>query len=561
MPSSPPEDVLPNGAAAALPWWRAGVLYQIYLRSFADSDGDGSGDLRGVIDRLDHLQWLGVDGIWLSPVTRSPNADWGYDVSDFIAVAEDIGTLDDLDELVAEAGRRSIRVLLDIVPNHTSIEHPWFVDSRSSRTSQHRDWYVWADGAPDGSPPNNWVSSFGGSAWTLDSGSGQYYLHNHLPEQPDLNWWNEDVRRAFDDVFRYWFERGIAGFRIDVCNMIVKDKLLRDNPPANELDSFTEQMFGQRWLYNSGRPELHDVLRHWRRLSDVYENRALIGETPVEDIDVLASYYGQGNDELHLAFNFPFINAPLEAGALGNVVTNVERAVPKPSWPAWTGSNHDMSRLATRWAGGDPRKVRLALVMLLCLRGTPVLYQGDELGLEDTDVPPDRFRDPLGIAYWPAYAGRDAMRTPMPWRNVPGGGFTDPAVEPWLPFGDLGACNVEDQLHDRSSTLHLTRDLIALRRTSEDLSHGAYRPVETGPGSWAFRRGERTVVLLAMGDEDGVVDGAAAHRRGPDDSGEAGDLTGKVRLCTDRTREGDRVEVAIRVSGWGAVVVELDEVR
>ncbi|MHB1518120.1 MAG: alpha-amylase family glycosyl hydrolase [Acidimicrobiales bacterium] len=522
------------------PWWQGGVLYQVYLRSFADSNGDGTGDIAGVIDHLDHLEWLGVDGIWLSPVTRSPNADWGYDVSDYVAVADELGTDGELDALIAAAGRRSIRVLLDLVPNHTSVAHPWFVDSRSSRSSVHRDWYVWADGTPEGSPPNNWISSFGGPAWTFDEATGQYYLHNHLAEQPDLNWWNEEVRRTFDEIMVTWFDRGVSGFRIDVCNMVVKDALLRDNPPATDADSFTEQMFGQRWLYNCGRPELHDVLRRWRSLADRFPGRVLIGETPDEDIDVLAAYYGRGSDELHLAFDFPFISAPLDADALRRIVAGVERALPPGAWPAWTGSNHDMSRLATRWAQGDPAKARVALAMLLTLRGTPVLYQGDEIGLEDVEVPPERFRDPLGVRYWPAYAGRDAMRTPMHWRDVEGGGFTDPGVEPWLPFGDLASCNVEDQRRDPSSMLHFVRSLIALRRTSSDLAFGGYRALDSPAGSWCWTRGERTVVCLTL------TDSACSFEN----------LTGTVLLCSDRTRDGEVLGGGLRLGGWQAAVLE-----
>ncbi|MDR3651170.1 MAG: alpha-amylase family glycosyl hydrolase, partial [Acidimicrobiales bacterium] len=239
------------------PWWKKAVLYQVYPRSFADSNADGIGDLQGIIDRLEHLEWLGVDGIWLSPITVSPNADWGYDVADYRAVQPDLGTMETFDDLVARAHERRIRVLLDIVPNHTSERHPWFVRSRSSTTDPMRDWYVWADPKPDGSSPNNWVSSFGGPAWTLDPNTGQYYLHNHLAEQPDLNWWNERVRAEFDDIFRFWFDRGVAGFRIDVCNIIVKDARLRDNPPATADDDFDAQLFGQRPVFNGNRPEVH----------------------------------------------------------------------------------------------------------------------------------------------------------------------------------------------------------------------------------------------------------------------------------------------------------------
>ena len=522
------------------PWWRSAVLYQIYPRSFADSDADGNGDIGGIIDRLDHLEWLGVDGIWLSPVTVSPNADWGYDVAGFCAIQPDLGNMDEFDLLVTRAAARGIRVLMDLVPNHTSTEHPWFVGSRSSRRSPTRDWYVWADPRPDGAPPNNWVSSFGGPAWTLDPTTGQFYLHNHLPEQPDLNWWHEEVRAAFDAIVRFWFDRGVAGFRIDVCNVIVKDAELRDNPLATEDDDVEARLFGQRLVYNANRPEVHDVIRRWRRLADACDPpRILIGETPVK-VDALAAYYGDGADELHLAFNFPFITSPFEPRSLRRIVEETEAALPPGAWPAWTGSNHDMSRLASRWADGDPRKIRAALLMLLCLRGTPVLYQGDEIGLGDRVVAHGDMRDPLGVRYFPAYSGRDAMRTPMPWRPGPGGGFTDAATRPWLPLGDTGSCNVEDQRSDPGSILVLVHDLIALRRRTPDLQTGAYRSLAAPGGLWAWRRGQRVVVVLNLGDQTAVMD----------------ETVGDVLFATDRGREGDRVSGPLRLGAWEGLVIE-----
>jgi alpha-glucosidase len=494
------------------------------------------------MEHLDHLQWLGVDGIWLSPITTSPNADWGYDVADFCAVQPDLGTSADFDVLIAEADRRGIRVLLDLVPNHTSDQHEWFVDSRSSTAARHRDWYVWADPRPDGSPPNNWVSSFGGPAWTLDTSTGQYYLHNHLSEQPDLNWWNETVRNTFDSILGYWFDRGVAGFRIDVCNIIIKDAQLRDNPPATDDDGWEAQLFGQRSVFNANRPEVHDVIRRWRQLADSYETpRILLGETPVETLEALAEFYGGNNDELHLAFNFPFINAALEADAMRTIVEGTEAVLPPGAWPAWTGSNHDMSRLATRWAKGVPLKARTALVILLGLRGTPVLYQGDEIGLVDTAVGREDLRDPLGVRFWPAYAGRDAMRTPMPWRNTPGGGFTAAGTRPWLPLGDLAACNVEDQRADPGSILALTRDLISLRKHNPDLQTGTYSSLPSPSGVWAWRRGDRLAVITNLSDGEATLEGIGGH----------------VRIGTDRGRDGESLSGAVVLRGWEGLVVEL----
>ncbi len=522
-------------------WWKSGVLYQIYPRSFADSNHDGVGDLRGIVDHIEYLRSLGIDAIWLSPITVSPNADWGYDVSDFCAVQPDLGTLGELDELLEAAHQRDIRVLLDLVPNHTSDQHPWFLDSRSSRHSSFRDWYVWADPEADGSPPNNWVSSFGGPAWTLDATTGQYYLHNHLSEQPDLNWWNEGVREAFDSIFRFWLDRGVDGFRIDVCNVIVKDAELRDNPPATQDDPLDAQLFGQRAVFNANRPEVHDVLRRWRRLADSYDPpRVLLGETPVDDFVELGRYYGSNLDELHLAFNFPFIKSAFDATAMPEIVAATEAALPPGAWPAWTGSNHDMSRLTTRWAGGDPRRTRAALLMLLSLRGTPVIYQGDEIGLGDVPVGPPELQDPLGVRYWPAYAGRDPMRTPMHWRNTLGGGFTNPEVRPWLPLGDT-AVNVDDQTGDPDSMLYLVRDLLAIRRRTPDLCAGRYSALAAPEAVWAWRRGERHVVMVRCSERDVMVD----------------TLPGRVLIGTDRARDGEEVGESLELRGWEALVIEL----
>jgi alpha-glucosidase len=460
-------------ATGAQPWWQRAAIYQIYVRSFADSDADGVGDLRGVVDRLDYLQWLGADAIWLSPVTVSPDKDWGYDVADYTDVQPDFGDLAALDELVAKAAQHDLKVIVDLVPNHTSDRHAWFEEARASRDSARRDWYVWADPKPDGSPPNNWRSTFGGPAWTLDQHTGQYYLHNFLPEQPDLNWWNEDVRAAFDDILRFWLDRGIAGFRIDVAHGIVKDRELRDNPdPAVS-------------TYNANREDVHDVFRRWRRLVDGYEPpRVLLGETWVMEIDRLARFYGGGEDELHLAFNFPFTFSPLEAAAMRDVVEETEAALPEKAWPVWMLSNHDIVRFPTRIAGADERKARAALFLLFTLRGTPVLYYGDELGMPQADVPSERERD---------MAGRDGARTPMPWN----GGWSDP----WLPLA-AAVASVAEQREDEGSFLSFCGGLIAQRRASPDLLSGSYETLPAPEGVWAFRRGEQTAVAVNLTDEE-----------------------------------------------------------
>ncbi|HTT86361.1 MAG TPA: alpha-amylase family glycosyl hydrolase [Acidimicrobiales bacterium] len=543
MPTdAPPPSTAAGPTGGPTAWWRTGLLYQLYIRSFADADGDGVGDLRGVRDRLDHLSWLGVDGIWLSPVTPSPNADFGYDVADYCAVHPQFGTLDDLDELVAAAGERKMRVLIDLVPNHTSDRHPWFIDARSGRDSAYRDFYVWADPKPDGSPPNNWVGCFGGPAWTLDDTTGQYYLHNFLPEQPDLNWWNEDVRQAFDQILAFWWDRGIAGFRIDVCHMIVKDAALRDNPPATEDDPFIMQIFGQRPLYTSNQPEVHEVLRRWRRRAEGYDPaRVLLGETNVEALETLVSYYGNGHDELSLGFNFPFIESAFEADALRGVVEETEALLPDGAWPVWTGSNHDVSRLASRWAGADPARTRLALLMLLTLRGTPVLYQGDEIGLVDGELSREQILDPVGVRFWPAYPGRDPERTPMPWSDAPHGGFTAPGTTPWLPVGDPAKGNVAAQREDRGSVLHFVRDVVALRRRHPDLREGDYRSLPAPAGAWVWRRGAATTVALNLSAEPVDVEV-------PTD-------VARVLVGTDRSREGSTVTATVALAPWEGVVL------
>jgi alpha-glucosidase len=519
------------------PWWRGAVLYQVYPRSFQDTDGDGIGDLDGVARRLPHLRWLGVDGLWLTPITASPDDDLGYDVSDYTAVHPALGDLAAADRLLAQAARLGLRVVVDVVPNHTSDRHPWFEDARRSRVAAHRDWYVWADGAP----PNDWLSVFGGPAWELDPATGQSYLHQFLPSQPDLNWWNPSLREEFDRILRFWFDRGVAGVRIDCANRVVKDALLRDNPSLEPGDSEIERRLGQRPVWSSNRPEVHEVWRRWRALVREYTpERLLIGETWLFDLAEVARYYGDG-DELHLNFNFPFLHAEFSAAALRDVVDRTEAALGPDRWPTWAAGNHDVSRFPTRWCGGDTRRARMALVMLLTLRGTPFLYYGDEIGMADVDVPPERAADPLFHRFPGGRRSRDRSRTPMRWRAGPGAGFTRPGVEPWLPLGPAGAggSDVAAQRADRSSTLHLCRDLVRLRRRSADLREGAHRSLEAPAGVWAYRRGESTLVALNFGPDEAAVGG----------------VRGRVVLSSERRQEGREAAGELRLApGEGAVV-------
>lgn len=451
-------------------WWLNAVIYQVYVRSFADSDGDGVGDIPGIISRLDYLAWLGVDAIWCTPVTASSNHDFGYDVTDYRAIDPSFGTMADFERLIAEAGRRGIRVLLDLVPNHTSIEHPWFTSPDTKRS-----YYVWSD------RPNNWTSSLHLPAWSFDSSEQAYYLHSYLPEQPDLDWWNESVRGEFDDILRFWFDKGVAGFRIDACYVLLKDRRLRDNPPVGPGDHMWDVNRGQRPVHSAHQPELHDILRRWRGLADLYDPpRMLMGATWVPEPSDLAAYYGTG-DELHLPQYFQLLFTDFDPGALRECAEEWLKTLGPDDTPVWLASSHDLSRFPTRWCDGDEGKTRVALAMLLTLPGACVLFQGDEFGREDTIVPPERRRDQ---APWP----RDASRTPLPWEPGARGGFT--TGEPWLPLGDTRR-NVAAQQADPGSVLHHTRRLIALKKRLT----GPYEALPSDDDHWRYRRGDITVDL------------------------------------------------------------------
>jgi alpha-glucosidase len=508
------------------PWWHGAVIYQLYVRSWQDSDGDGYGDLRGIIERLDHLAWLGVDAVWLSPTMPSPDEDWGYDVSDYTGVHPELGTLADLDELISAAGSRGMRVLLDLVPNHTSSAHPWFAAASQGPGAPLRDYYVWADPAPGGGPPNNWIAATGGPAWTLDGRSGQYYLHNFLPSQPDLNWWNPAVHAEFEEILRFWFGRGVAGFRIDVAHGLYKDKRLRDNPPAGP---GSHPMLHSRLdpRYNANRPEVHEVYRAWRRLAEGYgPPRLLLGETWVFPVDAMLRFYGS-DDELQLAFNFPFLFSGFSAPELAGVAAETFAGLPAGACPVWTGSNHDVSRLASRWAGGDERRTRLAMLILTTLPGTVTLYYGDEIGMTDVDVPPDEQRDTMTRNQPLRRPSRDRARTPMQWSAGEGGGFCAAGVKPWLPFGDHQRVNVAAQRDQPGSLLTLVRDLLALRRAELSAGVARYEELAVTDACWAYRAGNLVVAANLSGQpaEVAVPPGEVLLATGGAPQPSAGSLT------------------------------------
>jgi alpha-glucosidase len=474
-----------DDAGLVQPWWQGATVYQVYPRSFADGDGDGVGDLRGLHEHLDHITELGVDAVWTSPVFRSPMADSGYDVSDYCDIDPVFGDLATFDALLDAAHRRGLRVLLDWVPNHTSVEHPWFVESRSSRSSARRDWYYWRGHDP-ATPPNNWRSNFGGPAWTWDEASGQWYLHLFLAQQPDLNWNNPDLREAMHSTLRFWLDRGVDGFRMDVVHLIGKDPALPDVPP----ELVDRHMAG--WYDD---PRTHPLLRGIRAVLDDYPgDRVCVGEVNLRDPRRLAPYYGD-NDELHLVFTFGGMDLGWDAPGWARMIDDVRRELPAGAWPAWVLGNHDERRIRTRV--GSLRRAEVLAVLSLTLRGTTFVYAGDELGLADVVVPSDRRIDPVG---------RDGARAPLPWRSEPPHGWDGAA--PWLPFPpDPRQHSAEAQAADDASTWHLYRTLLTARRASAALRSGDLVRLAAPDGVLAFeRRCRDDVRTVVVNFNDGAVE-------------------------------------------------------
>jgi len=476
-------------------WWRDGVIYQIYPRSFADSNGDGLGDLAGIISRLDYLADLGIDAIWLSPFYPTPDKDFGYDISNYVDVDSRFGTLADFDRLVAEAHRRGIRVILDLVLNHTSAQHSWFLESRSSRNNPKRDWFIWRD------QPNNWQASFGGQAWEYDPVTGQYFLHLFTKEQPDVNWRNPEVRKAQLDVFRFWMERGVDGFRLDVFNAYFKHPDLPDNPPKFGLRGFDRQ----RHIYDIDRPEMIPFLNEMRLLLDSYPERYAVGETYFATPQKTVSYCGP--DKLHAAFSFDFTSMNLiypwnPLWVMEQVIKREETFNAAGVWPTTVMSNHDLPRAASRYARGEnDSQPFLAMTLLLTLRGTPFMYYGEEIGMRDIHLRRSEILDPAGMKYWPIYKGRDGCRSPMQWNDSTFAGFS--TAKPWLPVHpNYIRRNVTSQQADPDSLFNFTKKLLALRKEIPALRRGDFIPLETPRGMLAYLRqteGQSVLVVLNFG--------------------------------------------------------------
>jgi alpha-glucosidase len=522
-------------------WWRHGVFYQIYPRSFQDSNGDGIGDIAGIIARLPYLLELGVDAIWLSPIFPSPMADFGYDISDYTGIDPLFGTMEDFDALISAAHASGLKVILDLVPNHSSDQHPWFVESRSSRDNPKRDWYIWREPAAGGGPPNNWLSEFGGGAWEYDATTRQYYYHAFLAQQPDLNWRNPAVRRAIHDVMRFWLRKGVDGFRVDVIWHLIKDAEFRDNPPNPNFRAGRPPHELLLPLRSTDQAEVHDVIADMRRVIDEFDSRVLIGEIYLP-FERLTTYYGKNLAGAHLPFNFALLSAPWNARSIEKIIDDYERALPAGAWPNWVLGNHDRPRVASRVG---PAQARVAAMLLLTLRGTPTLYYGDEIGMHQVAIAPDQVRDPFERNVPGISVGRDGCRTPMQWDASPYAGFSKST--PWLPLSDDFAHeNVVNLKADSRSILSVYKALIDLRKKLPQLVSGDYVPIAAEGDLLLYRRrseGNAVVIALNLGAEPVSL------------ASDSVDLSGEILLSTSLDRAGEKVQGGLDLRGDEGVII------
>jgi alpha-glucosidase len=535
---------LSAGQSAQQEWWQKEIVYQIYPRSFQDSNGDGIGDLRGIVSRLDYLHALGIRAIWISPIYPSPMADFGYDISDYTGIHPLFGNMNDFDRLITEIHARGMKLILDLVPNHSSDQHPWFVESRSSRTNPRRDWYIWKDPLQDDTPPNNWLSVFGGSAWQWDENTGQYYYHAFLKEQPDLNWRNPAVQQAMLDVMRFWLDKGVDGFRVDVMWHMIKDELLRNNPANPDYQDHMSTFEKLIPSYSTDQPEVHEVVRAMRRLVDEYDSRVLIGEIYL-DVHRLVKYYGENNDEAHMPFNFLLMNRAWDPATIAAIVDEYEGAVPEGAWPNWVLGNHDNTRIATRIG---KEQARVAGMLLLTLRGTPTIYYGDEIGMTNVPIPADEQVDPQGLNMPDKNLSRDPERTPMQWDDSTNAGFSK--VRPWLRVAeDYRKVNVKEQFTDEDSTLNFFRRMIAFRQQEQILLSGEYLPVYTDKSILAYMRQlEEKKILVVLNLSAGAVVFTMPHEH----------VGGIVLVSTIKSRENSVFRNSIEMQANEGIVIRLE---
>jgi alpha-glucosidase len=527
-------------------WWQKSIVYEVYVRSFMDSNGDGIGDLQGILSKLDYLLWLGIKAIWLTPVYPSPMKDFGYDVADYKGIHPQYGTMQDFDELLKAVHDRDMKLIMDLVPNHTSDEHPWFLASRSSKDNPRRNWYIWHDAKPDGTPPNNWISVFGGSAWEWDAHTQQYYLHSFLKGQPDLNFRNKEVQEAVFEVMRFWLDKGIDGFRVDSIAHLIKDNLLRDNPYNPDYNPGMPVSQQMVQLFSTNRPEVHDVIDSMREVLNEYKDKVMIGELYLS-VSGITSYYGRNNKGVQLPANFQLITDSWKAQRLSVVIAKSEALVPQSAWPHWAMGNHDQPRVISR-IGRSLAKV--AALLLLTLRGTPTMYYGDEIGMHNVNIPVGEMKDPQGLMEPEKNFSRDPQRTPMQWSSEVQAGFT--SGKPWLPVAaNYTVINVATEQQDDDSLLMLYQRLISLRRKEPSLSTGEYFPLFANEEMLAYIRqqegADRFLIVLNISKvrsyyvQDNIQ------------------LSGMVELSTSKGREGKMVDAIIELEGGEGIIVRLNK--